>query len=47
MRVGIRHSFSVGGYASAGYAEDGGATGFARGAPQNAPKNSILQLPII
>ncbi len=33
MRAGIHHSFSVGGCASAGYAEDGGATGSARGAP--------------
>ncbi len=30
---GIRRSFSAGGCASAGFAEDGGATGYARGAP--------------
>jgi len=33
---GIRRSFSVGGCASADSAEDGGATGSARGAPQTA-----------
>jgi len=30
---GIRRSFSAGGCASAGSAEDGGTTGYARGAP--------------